>query len=66
MSSTPLHSGEQTSSAGSVGAEPATPESIADLFSALRLTVDRYGHLTAGQFQQLCEICWLSIMMCLL
>jgi len=56
MSSTPLHSGEQTPSAGSVGAEPATPERIADLFSALRLTVDRYGHLAAGQFQQLCDL----------
>lgn len=56
MSSTPVRSGEQTHSAGSVGAEPATPERIADLFSALRLTVDRYGHLAAGQFQQLCAL----------
>lgn len=56
MSSSPTECGEQAHPAGPAGAEPATPERIADLFAALRLSVDRYGHLTANQFQQLCDL----------
>lgn len=55
-STTLVQWGEQTPSASSVGAQPATPECIADLFAALCLTVDCYSYLPAGQFQQLCDL----------
>ena len=56
MSHSSSQSGEQALPAGPVGAKPATPERVADLFSALRLTADRYGHLSAQQFTQLCDL----------